>query len=140
MLNSVRAKATALIWFVLNLYNMKTIERDIHTVDASGKAPGRLATEIARVLIGKNKADWSAHLDSGDHVQVVNASKMKLTGKKIEQKKYYHHTEFAQGLRVIGLKEIWSKDPSEVLKRAVSRMLPKNKLRNERMKRLVIKN
>ncbi len=119
---------------------MKDIERDIHTIDAQGKTPGRLATSIARILIGKNKVTYTPHLDAGDHVQVVNAAKMRLTGKKIEQKVYYRHTTRAQGLRVTNLKSLWTQDPSEVLRRAVSRMLPKNKHRSERMKRLVVKN
>lgn len=119
---------------------MKDIQRDIHTIDAEGKTPGRLATEIARILIGKNKASYEPHIDAGDHVQVVNASKMRLTGNKIDQKQYYRHTEYGSGLRVTSLKSLWSKDPSDVLRRAVSRMLPKNKLRTERMKRFVVKN
>ncbi|MEK7615025.1 MAG: 50S ribosomal protein L13 [Patescibacteria group bacterium] len=119
---------------------MKELERDIHTIDAEGKTPGRLATYIAKVLIGKHKPTYTPNLDAGDHVQVINASKMKLTGKKVEQKVYHHHTTFASGLRTVSLKTLMSSRPSEVLVRAVSRMLPKNKLRNERMKRLLIKN
>lgn len=119
---------------------MKELSRDIHTVDASGKTPGRLATEIVRVLIGKNKADYAPHQDAGDHVQVLNAGKMRITGNKIAQKKYYRHSTFAQGLRTTGMKELWSKNPGEILRKAVSRMLPKNKLRSERLKRLVVKN
>jgi large subunit ribosomal protein L13 len=119
---------------------MKATERDIHTIDAAGKAPGRLATEIAKILIGKNKASYTPNIDAGDHVQVLNASKMTLTGNKLEQKQYYSHTEHGQGLRILGLKALFTKDPSDVLRRAVSRMLPKNKLRNERLKRLIVKN
>ena len=129
------------IWFELNLFNhMKEISRDIHTIDAEGKVPGRLASQIAKILIGKNKPTYEPRIDSGDHIQVVNASKMRLTGKKIDQKVYYHHTTYAHGLRMLSLKTLWSKDPSDVLRRAVSRMLPKNKLRTGRMKRLVVKN
>ncbi len=119
---------------------MKEIQRDIQTIDADGKTPGRLASHIAKILIGKNKPTYEPHIDSGDHIQVLNASKMRLTGNKMDQKVYYHHTTRAHGLRVISLKALWSKDPSDVLRRAVSRMLPKNKLRTERMKRLVVKN
>ena len=119
---------------------MKEIERDIHTIDAKDKAPGRLATEIAKLLIGKHKPTFESHIDAGDHVQITNASKMRLTGKKIDQKMYYRHTTYASGLKITSLKSLWSKDPADVLRRAVSRMLPKNKHRNERMKRLVVKN
>jgi large subunit ribosomal protein L13 len=119
---------------------MKEISRDIHTIDADGKTLGRLASEIAKILIGKNKPTYEPHIDSGDYIQVLNASKMRLTGDKINQKVYYHHTTRGQGLRMTSLKAIWSKDPSNVLRRSISRMLPKNKLRTERMKRLVVKN
>jgi large subunit ribosomal protein L13 len=119
---------------------MKDLKRDIHTIDAQNKAPGRLATEIALFLIGKHKTSFTPHIDEGDHVQVINAGKMSLTGKKLEQKVYYHHTTFAKGLRTTKMSTLWEKDPSEVLRRAVSRMLPKNKHRNERMKRLQVSN
>jgi large subunit ribosomal protein L13 len=116
------------------------MQREIHTIDAEGKAPGRLATEIATLLIGKHKPEFTPNMDLGDHVQVTNASKMVITGKKMEQKNYYHHTGYAKGLRTMSLKRLWAKDPSEVLVRAVSRMLPKNKHRNERLKRLTVSN
>ena len=119
---------------------MKDIERDIHTIDAEGKSLGRLATEVAGLLIGKHKPSFTSHIDGGDHVQVLNVSKIKLTGKKIDQKQYFHHTTYAHGLRTTGMKALWTTNPSEVLRRAVSRMLPKNKHRTERMKRLVAKN
>lgn len=110
-------------------------------VDATGKRPGRLATEIATVLIGKDRPDYLPNLDMGGFVRVTNASKMEFTGKnKMDQKLYQHHTGYASGLRTMKLKTLWAKDASEVLRRSVSRMLPKNKLRNERMKRLTIKN
>lgn len=119
---------------------MKEEPRDIRTIDAEGKTLGRLATQVAKVLIGKDKATYEPQKDAGDHVQILNAAKIIISGKKIEQKVYYHHTTHGQGLRTVGLKALWTKDPSEVLRRAVSRMLPKNKFRNERMKRLIIKN
>jgi len=119
---------------------MNSLERDIHTIDAEGKAPGRIATQIARILIGKHKASYTPNIDAGDHVQVLNASKMHVTGNKIEQKVYIHHTTFASGIRKVGLKHLMATNPADVVRRAVSRMLPKNKLRNERMKRLVVKN
>lgn len=119
---------------------MTEIARDIQTLDAEGQAPGRLASQIAKILIGKNKPSYTPHIDSGDHVQVLNASKMRWTGKKIDQKVYYRHTTYGQGLRITPLKSVWMRDPSDALRRAVSRMLPKNKLRTERMKRLTVKN
>lgn len=114
--------------------------RDIQTIDAEGKTLGRLATHVVKILIGKNKATYEPQKDTGDHVQVLNASKIIISGKKIDQKVYYHHTTHGQGLRTVGMKALWTKDPSEVFRRAVSRMLPKNKFRNERMKRLIVKN
>lgn len=118
----------------------KEILRDIHTIDADGQTPGRLASKVAMILIGKNKASYAPNADEGDHVQILNASKMRFTGNKMNQKVYYHHTTHGQGLRTVGLKALWMKNPSEVLVRAVSRMLPKNKLRTERLKRLLVKN
>lgn len=112
------------------------IKRETHTIDATGKVLGRLATEVAVLLRGKNKPDFLPYKDVGDIVVVVNADKIKITGRKIEQKKYYHHTGYLGGLKAEPLKTIFSKNPGEVLKRAVFGMLPKNKLRNKWIKRL----
>lgn len=119
---------------------MQVIEREIHTIDAEGKVPGRLATTIAGFLIGKHKPSYQPNLDMGDHVQVLNASKMKIGTNKLTQKKYYSHSGYAGGLKTKTMQNIWDENPSQVLLEAVSKMLPKNKLRNERMKRLVIEN
>lgn len=119
---------------------MKDLTRDIHTLDADGMVPGRLATTIVRFLIGKHKASFTPHMDGGDHVQVVNASKMKIHPAKETQKLYYRHTTYASGLKIRSLKHLMDTDPSKVLKAAVSRMLPKNKQRAARLKRLVVKN
>ncbi len=119
---------------------MKELHRDIHTLDAQGKVPGRLATQIANLLIGKHKTSFVSHVDGGDLVQVINAGKMIIHPKKLTQKVYYRHTTFAGGLKMKTLKQVFEKDPSDVLRRAVSRMLPKNKQRTPRMKRLVVKN
>lgn len=119
---------------------MKEIQRNIHTIDAQGKVPGRLATQIVRLLIGKHKASFVSNVDAGDHVQVINASKMVIDPKKLTQKIYYRHTTFASGLKKQNLKQVFEKDPADVLVRAVSRMLPKNKQRTPRLKRLVVKN
>lgn len=118
------------------------MQRQTQTIDAAGKAPGRLASDIAALLIGKHKPDYAPNVDSGDTVRVVNADQMKLSSqKKMEQKKYYRHTGYANGLKTETLKEVWEKrGADEVLRRAVSKMLPKNKLRPERMKRLIITN
>jgi len=116
------------------------VTRDIHTIDAEGKAPGRIATEVATLLIGKHKPSFQPNIDGGDHVQIINASKMKFTGKKLDQKKYYRHSGYAGGLTETDMKDVWEQNPAEILERAISRMLPKNKQRTERMKRLVVKN
>jgi large subunit ribosomal protein L13 len=119
---------------------MKEIQRNIHTIDAQGKVPGRLATQIVHLLLGKNKASFVSNVDAGDYVQVINASKMVMDPKKLIQKVYYHHTTFASGLKSKTQKQVFEKDPGDVLRRAVSRMLPKNKQRTPRLKRLVVKN
>ena len=119
---------------------MVQIKRTTKTLDAAGKVPGRLATQIATILIGKDKASYMPNVDAGDMVEVSNASKMSVTEKKLVQKTYYAHTGGPRGLSALKMKTLWAKDPSDVLRRAVSRMLPKNRLRNERMKRLTIKN
>lgn len=115
-------------------------KRAIQSFDAAGKTPGRLATKIAMVLMGKDKAAFMPNMDAGDAVEVSNASKMKITGKKMDQKTYYAHTGGPRGLSSTLLKTVWAKDPSDVLRRAVDRMLPKNRHRSERMKRLKISN
>ncbi|MBU0646597.1 50S ribosomal protein L13 [Patescibacteria group bacterium] len=115
-------------------------QRPIQKIDAAGQAPGRLAAQIATFLIGKHRPDYQPNVDSGDFVRVENASQMKFTGKKMDQKMYRSHSGAPRGLKETLLKKLWAKDPSEVLRHAVSRMLPKNKLRNERLKRLEIKN
>lgn len=112
------------------------MERKTHTIDATGKVLGRLATEIAVLLRGKQKSDFVPYRDMGDFVIVKNVSKLKITGKKIEQKKYFHHSGFLGGVKEVPLKKIFKTNPAEVLKKAVFGMLPKNKLRAEQIKRL----
>jgi large subunit ribosomal protein L13 len=127
-------------WHALNSYNMiKEIKREKHELDATDQAPGRLATQIAMILRGKNKPDFSPHIDSGDYITVVNAKKVKFTGKKLVQKDYFHHTMHPGGLKRTPMKKIFEKDSTEVIRRAVYGMLPKNKLRDGMMKRLTIK-
>lgn len=112
------------------------MERKTHTIDATGKVLGRLATEIAVLLRGKQKSDFVPYRDMGDFVIVKNVSKLKITGKKMEQKKYFHHSGFLGGVKEVPLKKIFKTNPAEVLKKAVFGMLPKNKLRAEQIKRL----
>jgi large subunit ribosomal protein L13 len=115
------------------------IKREKHEIDATDQAPGRIATQIAVLLMGKNKPGYTPHIDAGDFVTVINASKMKFTGRKLEQKDYLHHTMYPGGLKRTPMKKIFEKDPGEVVRRTLIKMLPKNRLRNDRMKRLEVK-
>lgn len=112
------------------------MQRNTHTIDATGKVLGRLATEIAVLLRGKNKPDFAPYKDIGDYVVVNNVEKLKFTGKKIEQKKYYHHSGYLGSLKETPMEKLFKENPSEILKRAVFGMLPKNKLRAKMIKRL----
>jgi len=114
------------------------MERKTHTIDATNKVLGRLATEIAILLRGKNKPDFVPNKNIGDFVVVKNIDKIKITGKKFEKKIYYHHSGYLGGLKKITFKKLFEKNPAEVLKRAVFGMLPKNKLRSKQIKRLKI--
>lgn len=107
-----------------------------YTIDATGKVLGRLAAEIAVLLRGKNKPDFSPHIDVGDSVVVINTSKIKVTGKKAEQKKYYRHSGYPGGIKETAYKKLFEKDSNEVLRKAIYGMLPKNKLRAKMMRRL----
>ncbi len=112
------------------------MQRKTHTIDATGKVLGRLATEIVFLLRGKQRADFAPHKDSGDFVIVKNADKIKLTGRKIEQKIYYRHTGFLGGLKKTPVKKLLKERPTEILRKAVFGMLPKNKLRAKQIRRL----
>lgn len=118
--------------------NFKTVERKWHLVDASGKVLGRLATRIALLLMGKRKSIYAPHLDVGDFVVVINAEKVKLTGNKLEKKIYYHHSGYPGGLKEKTAKELLEKHPERLIKLAVKRMLPKNKLGRKMLKRLKV--
>lgn len=109
-----------------------------HVVDASGQALGRLATRVARILIGKDKPQFTPHLDCGDHVVVINADKIRLTGNKLEQKIYYRHSQWRGGLKEIPAKRLRPKRADWMIREAVKGMLPKNKLRAHRAKKLRI--
>ena len=114
------------------------ITRNWHLVDLAGQSWGRTATKIAPLLIGKHKVDYSTHRDTGDYVVAINASKIKITGKKLVQKIYYHHSGYTGNLRELTLKQLLEKDPRKVIYLAVRGMLPKNKLRSKRLTRLKI--
>lgn len=107
-----------------------------YVVDAGGQVLGRLATRVARILIGKDKANFTPYLDCGDHVIVINAERIKLTGNKIDQKVYRHHSGYPGGLKEIPIRARMQRHPEEVVREAVLGMLPKNKLRARRAKKL----
>ena len=113
-----------------------TIDRKWYVVDATGYTLGRLASEVAKVLRGKNKPIFTPHIDTGDYVIIVNAEKIKVTGKKLDQKIYYHHSDYVGGMKETTLREMMAKKPEEVVAHAVSGMLCKNKLRSRMMTRL----
>ena len=114
------------------------IEKKWWLIDAEGKVLGRLATEIAVLLRGKKNPKYVDFMDSGDFVVVVNAEKIKVTGKKIEQKKYYSHSGYPGGLKERTLKELLEKKPEEVIRKAVWGMIPKNKLGRSVYKKLKV--
>ena len=115
-----------------------TNKRKWFVVDAEGKVLGRLASEIAKVLRGKNKPEYTPHVDVGDHVIVVNAEKVALTGNKPEQKVYRHHTGYPGGLKEVKFKNMIEKRPERVIEIAVKGMLPKNSLGRQMYKKLVV--
>ena len=115
------------------------IKRERHEVDATDRAVGRIATEVAVLLRGKNKPNFEPRNDAGDFVTIINASKVKFTGKKLAQKDYFHHTLYPGGLKRTPMKKVFDLNPGEPLRRAIYGMLPKNRLRDGMMKRLVIK-
>ena len=113
-----------------------TIERKWYVVDASAYTLGRLASEVAAVLRGKNKPTFTPHIDTGDFVIVVNAEKVKLTGKKLDQKIYYHHSDYVGGMKETTLREMMAKKPEKVIEMAVKGMLPKGPLGREMYRKL----
>ncbi len=112
------------------------MERKTHIIDATGKVLGRLASEIAVLLLGKKNPNFDPSKDMGDIVIVRNVEKMKISGKKLEKKKYYRHSGYIGGLKEIPMKKIFNENPAELLRLAVYRMLPKNRLRKRIIKRL----
>jgi large subunit ribosomal protein L13 len=118
--------------------NVKT-QRKIITLDAKGVAVGRLATQIARILMGKHKVGYTAHIDDGDFVVITNADKMLFSGNKINQAVYRHHSGYPGGLKETKMQKVFNENPGKVIIHAVDRMLPKTRHRKEMLKRLTIK-
>ena len=116
--------------------NPDKLEKKWYVVDASGMVLGRLASEVAKVLRGKNKPEFTPHVDTGDYVIVINAEQIKVTGKKLDQKVYYHHSGYVGGMKETTLKEMLAKHPERVVELAVQGMLPKGPLGREMLKKL----
>ncbi|OGL26283.1 50S ribosomal protein L13 [Candidatus Saccharibacteria bacterium RIFCSPHIGHO2_12_FULL_49_19] len=114
------------------------VSRSWYLLDASKVSLGRLATTVSRLLMGKDKTDFSPHLDGGDYVVIVNAQKLKVTGGKMTDKKYFRHSGYPSGLTTETLAEVLSKNPSRAIHQAVRGMLPSNKLRPQRLARLKV--
>lgn len=116
----------------------KEIKRDWHLMDAQGQILGRLAVNIAALLMGKNKPALVPYLDGGDYVVVINAAKVEVTGRKHDNKLYYRHSGYPGGFKKVTFSQQMAKDPTEIIRQAVEGMLPKNKLRDQRLARLKI--
>ena len=116
--------------------NPAKVERKWYVVDATGYTLGRLASEVAKVLRGKNKPIFTPHVDTGDYVIIVNAEKIKVTGKKLDQKIYYHHSDYVGGMKETTLREMLAKKPEKVVELAVKGMLPKGPLGREMFTKL----
>ena len=116
----------------------KDIKRNWHLIDAEGKVLGRMSTGIVKLLMGKHKPNYANHMDMGDYVVVINAAKVELTGKKKEKKVYYKHSGYPGGFKEIKISKLLTENPGRVIELAVSRMLPTNRLRQKRMRRLKV--
>ena len=121
-----------------NIVSGKNIKRDWHLIDASGKILGRLATEIAQILMGKNKSQFVPYLDQGDFVVVTNASKITMSGNKMQTKKYTRHSGYPGGLKVEIFDKLIERRPTAIIEHAVSGMLPKTKLGEAMIKKLKV--
>ena len=119
-------------------YKNTDIEKKWLLLDASNKTLGRLSTKISSILMGKNKAQYTPHNDLGDYIVVINAEKVKVTGNKDIQKKYYRHSGYPGGLKSSTFSEIIEKNPEDIILKAVKGMLPKNKLSNSRISKLKV--
>lgn len=116
----------------------ETVTRDWFVIDASGKTLGRMATEIARRLRGKHKAEFTPHVDTGDYIVVVNAEKVEVTGSKAQNKLYHHHTGYIGSLKTINFSDLQEKAPEQIIIKAVKGMLPRNPLGRAMMKKLKV--
>jgi len=114
----------------------ETVERKWYVIDATGHTLGRLSSEIAKILRGKNKPVYTPHVDTGDYVIVVNAEKIKVTGKKLDQKIYYNHSDYVGGMKETTLRELMEKKPCEPIKLAIKGMLPKGPLGRQMITKL----
>ncbi|NMB84505.1 50S ribosomal protein L13 [Candidatus Roizmanbacteria bacterium] len=114
------------------------IVREWHVIDANGKVLGRLSSAIVKILQGKHKSNYCSYLDMGDNVVVINARKVIVTGKKADTKEYTSYSGYPSGQKTVAYKRLMADNPAEIIKRAVSGMLPKNKLRDRRLTRLFI--
>jgi len=124
--------------FKTKVTKAKEIKRDWHLIDANGQILGRMAVNIAVLLMGKNKISFAPYLDGGDYVVVINAAKVEVTGRKRDNKLYYRHSGYPGGFRKLTFAQQMVKDPTQVIRHAVEGMLPKNKLRDQRLGRLKI--
>ena len=116
--------------------NPANVERKWYVVDAAGMTLGRLSSEVAKILRGKNKPEFTPHCDCGDYVIVINAEKIKVTGKKLDQKMYYHHSDYVGGMKEQTLREKLNRKPEQVIELAVKGMLPKGPLGRQMYKKL----
>lgn len=116
--------------------NVKAEDRQWFVIDAENQVLGKLAVDIATVLRGKHRVDYTPHVDGGDHVIVLNADKIAVSGNKEEQKAYYRHSGYLGNLKTVFLKDVREKTPKRILEEAVSGMVPKNKLRKHQLRRL----
>ncbi len=112
--------------------------RKWHFFDANGQVLGRLATQVAIILMGKHKPVYTTHVDGGDNIVIVNAAKINVTGKKSLQKKYRHHSGYPGGMKVLSYEQVMDSNPTRILKSAITGMLPKNKLQDRMLKHLHI--
>lgn len=124
----------------MKTFSAKTheVKRDWYVIDASDKILGRLATEIARRLRGKHKAEYTPHVDTGDYIIVTNAEKVTVTGRKFKEKMYYHHTGFPGGIKSTSFDKLQAKNPARIIELAVKGMLPKNPLGREMYRKLKV--
>lgn len=118
--------------------NAQNIERQWYVIDAAGQTLGRLASETASILRGKHKPTYTPHVDTGDYVIVINAEQIKLTGNKLDQKKYYRHSGYPGGIRATSYRMLMEKKPEFVIEKAVKGMLPRNRLGRAMVKKLKV--